>query len=157
MRQLSLLSIEELAEIADAMGIPKVKPEWVGANLVTVRHSRSHTCCRRRRACSFPSGATLVVDLENAPCRFVADVIAKHHPEAAVALDQGAATHKRGVTAWVEREGGVAAGDAITRLPAAAAALRAWLRTRSPAASSPAGAAGAWAMTSAWRDSATGR
>ena len=34
-RQLSLLSVEELAEVAAAMDIPEVKPEWVGANLVT--------------------------------------------------------------------------------------------------------------------------
>ncbi len=40
-RQVSILSVEELADIAQAMGIPEVKPEWVGANLVTRGHSRS--------------------------------------------------------------------------------------------------------------------
>src|SRR5687768_5162489 len=34
-RQLTLLSLEELADIAGAMEIPEVKPEWVGANVVT--------------------------------------------------------------------------------------------------------------------------
>jgi hypothetical protein len=111
-RQLSLLSAEELAEIAVAMGIAEVKPEWVGANLVT-SGIPDLTLLPPSTRLQFPSGATLVVDLENAPCRFVADVIAKHHPEAA---DRwiAAATHKRGVTAWVEREGDVRAGDAIT-------------------------------------------
>ena len=32
-RQFSMLSIEELAEIAQALEIPQVLPEWVGANL----------------------------------------------------------------------------------------------------------------------------
>jgi hypothetical protein len=111
-RQLSLLSIEELAEVAAAMDIPEVKPEWVGANLVT-SGIPDLTLLPPSTRLQFPSGATLVVDLENAPCRFVADVIAKHHGDAADRWIK-AATHKRGVTAWVEREGEVRRGDAIT-------------------------------------------
>jgi len=34
-RQLTLLAREELADIAAIMEIPEVKPEWIGANLVT--------------------------------------------------------------------------------------------------------------------------
>lgn len=111
-RQLSLLSTEELAEVAAAMKIPEVKPEWVGANLVT-SGIPDLTLLPPSTRLQFPSGATLVVDLENAPCRFVADVIAKHHADAAERWIK-AATHKRGVTAWVEREGEVRHGDAIT-------------------------------------------
>ena len=111
-RQASLLSVEELAEIALAMEIAKVEPEWVGANLVTVGIP-DLTLLPPSTRLQFPSGATLVVDLENAPCRFVADVIAKYHPDAAPRWIK-AATHKRGVTAWVEREGSVSLGDAIT-------------------------------------------
>ncbi len=111
-RQLSLLSMEELAEVAAAMRIPEVKPEWVGANLVT-SGIPDLTLLSPSTRLQFPSGATLVVDLENAPCRFVADVIAKHYAEAADRWIK-AATHKRGVTAWVEREGEVRRGDAIT-------------------------------------------
>jgi hypothetical protein len=111
-RQLSLLSVEELAEVAAAMDIPVVKPEWVGANLVTSGIPEL-TLLPPSTRLQFPSGATLVVDLENAPCRFVGDVIAEHHPEAADRWIK-AATHRRGVTAWVEREGEVRRGDAIT-------------------------------------------
>lgn len=111
-RQLSLLSMEELGEVAIAMGIPEVKPEWVGANLVT-SGIPDLTLLPPSTRLQFPSGATLVVDLENAPCRFVADVIAKHHAEAADRWIK-AATHKRGITAWVEREGSIREGDAIT-------------------------------------------
>ena len=94
------------------MDIPEVKPEWVGANLVT-SGIPDLTLLPPSTRLQFPSGATLVVDLENAPCRFVADVIAKHHRDAADRWIK-AATHKRGVTAWVEREGEVRVGDAIT-------------------------------------------
>lgn len=110
-RQLSLLSTEELAEVASAMGVAAVKPEWVGANLVTSGIPDLTTLPPSTRL-QFPSGATLAVDLENAPCRFVADVIAKYHSDAAGRWVK-AATHKRGVTAWVEREGEVRLGDAI--------------------------------------------
>ena len=34
-RQVSILSVEELSDVATAMGIPEIKPEWVGANVVT--------------------------------------------------------------------------------------------------------------------------
>ena len=34
-RQLTIVSEEELAEIADLMGIPEMKAEWLGANVVT--------------------------------------------------------------------------------------------------------------------------
>jgi hypothetical protein len=111
-RQVSLLSVEELAEVAAAMDIPEVKPEWVGANLVT-SGIPDLTLLPPSTRMQFPSGATLVVDLENAPCRFVADVIAKYHPDAAGRWIK-AATHKRGVTAWVEREGELRVSDAIT-------------------------------------------
>jgi hypothetical protein len=111
-RQVSLLSFEELAEIARAMEIATVAPEWVGANMVTIGIP-DLTLLPPSTRLQFPSGATLVVDLENAPCRFVADVIAKHHPDAAPRWIK-AATHRRGVTAWVEREGSINLGDAIT-------------------------------------------
>jgi hypothetical protein len=111
-RQVSLLATEELAEVAAAMDIPEVKPEWVGANLVT-SGIPDLTLLPPSTRLQFPSGATLVVDLENAPCRFVADVIARHHPDAADRWIR-AATHKRGLTAWVECEGEVHQGDAIT-------------------------------------------
>jgi len=40
-------------------------------------------------------------------------VIRKHHPEQGLQFVK-LAQHKRGLAAWVEREGEVAAGDAIT-------------------------------------------
>ena len=43
-RQFSMLSIEELAEIAQAMQLPEVRPEWTGANFAPLVQGRE-TCC----------------------------------------------------------------------------------------------------------------
>ena len=60
----------------------------------------------------FPSGATLVVDMENLPCRQVNDEISKTHPEQGPSFVKAAA-HKRGLTVWVECEGDVKISDEI--------------------------------------------
>mgnify|MGYP001491102775 CR=1 FL=1 len=57
-----------------------------------------------------PDGVTLVVDMENLPCQEPAVTIEKARP----GLGKGfkpAAEGKRGVTAWVEREGTLRLGD----------------------------------------------
>lgn len=110
-RQLTLLSAEELTDIAEVMRVVEVKPEWVGANLVT-SGIPDLTLIPPSTRLQFPSGATLVVDMENAPCRQVSKVILQRHPDQAADFVK-AALHKRGVTAWVEREGAVAVNDAI--------------------------------------------
>ncbi|MGH8432123.1 MAG: MOSC domain-containing protein, partial [Solimonas sp.] len=66
-RQLTLLSVEELSQIAGVMEIPAVKPEWVGANVVT-SGIPDLTLLPPSSRLQFPSGATIVVDMENEPC-----------------------------------------------------------------------------------------
>jgi hypothetical protein len=111
-RQLSLVSVEELADIAKALDIPKVEPEWLGTNLVT-SGIPDLTLLPPSTRMMFSSGATLIVDLENAPCRYPADIIEQHHPGHGLAFPQRA-KHKRGVVARVEREGMIKPGDSIT-------------------------------------------
>jgi MOSC domain-containing protein YiiM len=110
-RQVSILSVEELADIAQSMNVPEVKPAWVGANLVT-RGIPDLTLLPPSTRLQFPSGATIAIDNENLPCRYPAEVIAKHYPDPSMGFVK-AATHKRGVVGWVEREGVVNTGDAI--------------------------------------------
>ncbi len=110
-RQLSILSQEELADIAASMGLDALSPEWVGANLVT-RGIPDLSLLPPSTRLMFSSGATLIVDMENAPCRFVADVIESHRPGKGSAFI-AAAQHKRGVVAWVEKPGDIAVGDEI--------------------------------------------
>lgn len=111
-RQLSILSAEELAEVAGVMGIPTVKPEWVGANMV-LSGIPDLTLLPPGTRLQFPSGAMVVVDAENHPCRYPADIIARHHPEQKKGF-VAAAMHKRGVVGWVEAEGVVRTGDKVT-------------------------------------------
>lgn len=111
-RQLSILSAEELAEVAQAMGIPAIKAEWVGANMV-LRGIPDLTLLPPSTRLQFPSGAMIVVDAENHPCRYPADIIAKHHPEQKRGF-VAAAMHKRGVVGWVEAEGVIRIGDTVT-------------------------------------------
>ncbi len=111
-RQITLLSVEELIEIATRLQVPEIKPEWFGANIVTMGIP-DVTLLPPSTRLQFPSGATLVVDMENMPCRQIADVVAEQYPETRLAVVP-AAMHKRGVTAWVEREGEVRTDDTIT-------------------------------------------
>lgn len=111
-RQVSILSEEELAEVATNMGIPAVRPEWVGANLVT-RGIPDLTLLPPSTRLRFPSGAMIAVDIENLPCRYPAAIIEKRHPEQKMGF-VAAARHKRGVVGWIEAEGEIRAGDSIT-------------------------------------------
>lgn len=111
-RQVSILSVEELAEISRTMGIPEVRPEWIGANLVTAAIP-DLTLLPPSTRLQFPSGATIVVDIENLPCRYPAEIIEGHYPERKLGFAL-AAKGKRGVVGWIEAEGIVRRGDEIT-------------------------------------------
>ncbi|HVH01357.1 MAG TPA: sulfurase [Amaricoccus sp.] len=108
-RQVTILSREEMAVTAAAMGLPVLAPEWVGANLV-LEGLPDLTLVPPSSRLQFDSGATLVVDMENAPCQFPAREIDAEHPGLGAGYRR-AARHRRGVTAWVEREGAIALGD----------------------------------------------
>ena len=112
-RQFSMLSIEELAEIAQAMQIPEVLPEWVGANLA-MKGIANLTMLPPSTRIFFPGEAVLVVDAENMPCTGPGEAIQQHYPDVLklVQYFPKVAMHKRGVVGWVEREGYIAEGDA---------------------------------------------
>lgn len=110
-RQVSIVSREELDEIAARMEIPELKPDWLGANLV-LSGIPTLTKLPGSTRLIFSSGAALVVDTENAPCRFPAEIIDRHYPgKGPIFVPR--ATHLRGVTGWVEREGWVRVGDSV--------------------------------------------
>jgi MOSC domain-containing protein YiiM len=110
-RQVSIVSVEELAGIADKMGIPELRPEWLGANLL-VSGIPNFSQIPPSTRLIFAGGASLVVDLENSPCKYPGEIIERHHPGHGGRFPR-AAVGRRGVTAWVEREGRIAGGDAI--------------------------------------------
>ena len=110
-RQLSLVSSEELAEIAARLDLPEIDPARLGATLV-LRGIPDFSHVPPSSRLQSPSGTTLVVDMENRPCEFPARSLEIAHPGHGTAF-RTAARGRRGVTAWVEREGPLLLGDVL--------------------------------------------
>lgn len=110
-RQITILADEELAETAFAMHIPRLAPEWVGANIV-LRGLPDLTHLPPSSRLQGPDGATLVIDMENRACVLPGKEIGKHIPEAG-ARYKPAAQGRRGVVAWVERPGVLELGQSL--------------------------------------------
>lgn len=110
-RQVSVLSREELAETAQAMGLDALPPEWVGANLVLTGVPML-TLLPPSSRLVFANGAVLTVDVENAPCHIPAREVEGERPGVGRSY-KAAARGRRGVTAWVEREGTIALGETM--------------------------------------------
>ena len=118
-RQLSLVAPDELAEIARRLGLAKVRPEWIGANLVIEGVTRLTRLPPGTRL-HFPSGAALAIEGENGPCRHAGAAIGVHYPDQD-GLDlkfPQVARGLRGLVAWVERAGDLTAGEIEVRVPA---------------------------------------
>lgn len=110
-RQLSVLSAEELAQIAAGMGLPELEPGLVGASVV-VRGLPDFSHVPPGARLLADSGACMAVDMENRPCSLPARPIEAAHPGHGARF-KAAAQGRRGVTAWVEAEGRIALGDRL--------------------------------------------
>ena len=110
-RQFSVLSAEELALIAAQMGLAALDPGLLGASLVIAGiPDFSHLPPSSRLQAD--SGVTLVVDMANRPCTVPAKGIEAAHPGHGARF-KPAAVGRRGVTAWVEREGVLRVGARV--------------------------------------------
>ncbi|MBC7147300.1 MAG: sulfurase [Thioclava marina] len=110
-RQMTILSAEELAETAFAMGIPELDPTWVGASIV-LRGLPDLTHLPPSSRLQNETGLTLVIDMENRACVLPGKVIEEIYPEKGKRY-KPAAQGRRGVTAWVERPGRLVIGDTL--------------------------------------------
>lgn len=112
-RQVSILSVEEMAEVAASLALAELPAEWIGANLLLEGIPRlSHL--PPRSILMFPSGAAIRIDGDNGPCRISGRSIAAQtgvaqHEFAFVQAAKG----RRGLVGWVEREGSVSPGDTV--------------------------------------------
>jgi hypothetical protein len=115
-RQLSILSAEDLAAIAAALGLPSdgLDPSLLGASMVLRGIPDFSRIPPSARLQDEASGTTVTVDMENRPCQLPAKPIEARHPGLGARF-KAAAAGRRGVTAWVEREGTIALG-AVLRL-----------------------------------------
>ena len=108
-RQISILSREELDKIAQRLDIPAIDPQWLGANLV-LEGVPDLTQLPPSSRLIFENGTSLVVDIENGPCKYPAEIIEAHHPGHGLAFPK-VAQGLRGVVGWVECAGKIAMGD----------------------------------------------
>lgn len=110
-RQVSVLSAEELAQIAARMGLASLSPSLLGATMVIQGiPDFSHVPPGSRLQAE--SGATLVVNLNNRPCTIPSRAIEAAHPGFGKAF-KPAAEGRRGIVAWVEREGSFRLGERL--------------------------------------------
>ncbi|SFI89974.1 MOSC domain-containing protein [Jannaschia pohangensis] len=110
-RQLSVVGAEELVEVAKSIGLEAFDPSWIGATMV-ISGIPDFTHLPPSSRLQIAEGATIVVDMENRPCVLPAPVIEADAPGHGKAF-KAAAKGRRGVTAWVEREGAVRIGDVV--------------------------------------------
>lgn len=113
-RQVTIVSPAELAQSAAAMGIPEIRPEWIGANVLLdgIPHL---TLLPPGTRLFFASGAVLLVTGENQPCTIAGRAIEEQVGKPGLAqLFPKAAIQRRGLTATVEHPGLICAGDAVT-------------------------------------------
>lgn len=115
LRQVSLVSVEELADIAERMGIAGIDPGWVAANVAIegagpITQFPSGTIIR-----FLPSGASIYVTELNSPCSLAAKMIGK---AGGFDKDQTSqfvrhAMGRRGLVGIVYAEGVVSVGDGV--------------------------------------------
>ena len=118
-RQVSIVSHEELHSIADSMGIKKIKPGWIGANM-EVEGIPNLTFLPPSTRIEFSGGAVLVVNGENLPCIGPGKIIQQNFPDLKGLTESFLknALGKRGLVAWVECIGTIQTGNDITlRIP----------------------------------------
>lgn len=115
-RQVSIIDSSELAMVALDMGIDRLKPEWIGAN-IDLSGIPSLSMLPPRTLLFFEGGVTLKIDGQNAPCRLAGGSIANHFPDhdhTALALSfKDAAKRRRGLVAWVEKPGTIGIGETV--------------------------------------------
>lgn len=110
-RQLTVLSAEEIEIIAETMGMDLLDPSLLGVSIV-VRGIPDFTHVPPSARLQAPSGATIVVDTENRPCILPGREIETEAPGHGAGF-KPAAKDRRGVTAWVERPGRLELGDRL--------------------------------------------
>ncbi|MEQ1950348.1 MOSC domain-containing protein [Mesorhizobium yinganensis] len=120
-RQLSIVAPDEVALVAQRIGLAEIKPEWIGANILLdgIPHLSMLPSGTRL---FFKGGVTVKVDAQNGPCRYAGKQVAMRagmaDEEAGSLLFPKAAKRLRGLVAWVEKPGTLTTGEEVSvRIP----------------------------------------
>jgi hypothetical protein len=114
-RQVSIVSKEELEQIAATMELPQVEPAWVGGNLM-LSGIPNLTQLPSGSRLYFEGGVGIVVEGENMPCTTAGGSLSQQYPdrpELTTAFPKKA-IGKRGLVAWVEKPGVIRKGEKVT-------------------------------------------
>lgn len=114
-RQVSILDADELVAVASDLSIPELKPEWIGGNIVLsgVPHL---SLLPPRTQLFFEGGVTIRIDGDNGPCGIAGRSIAAQfdgREDLEFAFPK-VAKHRRGLVGWIEKDGVIAVGEAVT-------------------------------------------
>jgi len=118
-RQVSVLSVEEMAIVAARLGVPELRAEWIGGTVLIGGIPRLSFLPAGTRI-FFAGGASLLVTEQNGPCRIAGRAITAHFPDRPeLELEfPKQARGLRGIVAAVERPGTVTPGSAVeVRVP----------------------------------------
>ncbi|MEL6617555.1 MAG: sulfurase [Pseudomonadota bacterium] len=110
-RQLTILSAEELAQTAEAMGLETIDPAWVGASMI-IEGIPDFTHVPPSSRLMSHSGVGIAIDMENRPCIYPGKEIEQEATGFGKRY-KPAAKGRRGVTAWIEHGGRLAVGDRL--------------------------------------------
>jgi hypothetical protein len=111
-RQLSVLSQEEMQATAAEMGLETLDPSYLGVSIL-LKGIPDFTHVPPSSRLQGPDGVTITIDMENRPCVIPGREVEADLPGHGAAF-KPAAQGRRGVTAWVERPGVLGLGDSLT-------------------------------------------
>jgi len=113
-RQISMVSVEDLAAIAEKFEVPTVAAAWLGANIV-VQGVPNFSFLPAGTLLHFNGECVLRVEEQNAPCRYAGKAVQERYPEQD-GIETGfakVAKGLRGIVASVDRPGLIRAGAAF--------------------------------------------
>jgi hypothetical protein len=113
-RQVTIVSTDELAQVAAEIGVDTILPEWFGANLA-VAGIPDFTRLPIGTRIFFPGDAVLVSQGKNNPCHQIGARVQNYYPgrEDIGKAMMASAKYRRGIVAWVERSGIMRPGDKL--------------------------------------------
>jgi hypothetical protein len=115
LRQITILSEEELKQIQSDMNISILDPMWLSPNII-IKGYDNFSALQPGTILKFSSGCILYISMQNPPCTAISDVLKEVLPETDrpnAKLFCKAALYSRGLVAIVYAEGEITVNDTV--------------------------------------------